>query len=65
MNAFIWSSGVSQILSPLTIVERVVLDYNLYFKVIFGKFVQTYKGTDNSMTYRMIDTIALGPNGNL
>ena len=64
-NTFVWHRGVSQILSPLTITEGIVLNYNLYFKVIFKEFVQTYKGTDNSMNYRTINAIALEPNENL
>ena len=64
-NAFDWLSGVSKILSSLTIVEGVVLDYELHFRVIFGEFVQTYEGTRNDMTARTVDALALGPNGNL
>ena len=65
INAFAWQKGVSQILSPLTIVEGTALDYNLHFRVIFGEFVQTYEGTSNDMAPRCVDAIALGPNGNL
>jgi len=65
INAFVWRSGVSQVLSPLVIVEGLVVDYNLHFKVIFREFLQTYEGTKNDMIPRTIDAIALGPNGNL
>ena len=40
------------------------MDFNLYFKVIFSKFLQTYEETDNTMKARTIDTIMLGLNGN-
>ena len=60
LNAFVWIHGPSKILPPITIVEGIVLDYNLHFKVIFSEFVQTYKGTDNTMSLRTIDAIALG-----
>jgi len=65
VNAFVWLKGVSQTLSPLSIVEGTVLDFNLHFKVIFGEFVQTCEGTDNTMKARTVDALALGPNGNL
>ena len=52
-------------LSPLTIVEGVAVDYNLHFQVMFGEFVQTYEGTRNDVTLRAIDALGLGPNGNL
>ena len=39
INAFAWYSGVSQILSPLAIVEGISVDYNLHFRVIFGEFL--------------------------
>ena len=38
-NTFVWRSGVSQVLSPLAIVEGTSVDFNLHFKVIFGEFV--------------------------
>ena len=65
LNAFVWIHSPSKILLPITAVEGIVLDYNLHFKVIFGEFAQTYEGTDNIMSLRTIDTIALGPAINL
>lgn len=65
INAFVWRKGVSQYLSPLTILEGVVLDYNLHFQVIFGEYVHTYDDTTNTMKSRTVGAIALGPNGNL
>ena len=64
-NAFAWMDGVLKILSPLTIVEGTTLDFNLHFRVIFGEFVQTYDGTNNAMSLRSTDAIALSPNSNL
>ena len=49
VNAFVWKKGTSQVLLPLMIVEGTVLDYNLYFRVIFEEFAQTYEGTTNTM----------------
>ena len=65
INAFVWRKGVSQYLSPLTILEGVVLDYNLHFQVIFGEYIHTYDETTNTMKSRSVEAIALGPNGNL
>jgi hypothetical protein len=65
INAFIWKKGVSPFLSPLTILEGVVLDYNLHFQVIFGEYAQTYEVTTNDMKRRTVGAIALGPTGNL
>jgi hypothetical protein len=65
INAFVWKQGVSQYLSPLTILEGVVLDYNLHFNVIFGEYAHTYDDTTNTMKSRTVGAIALGPNGNL
>jgi hypothetical protein len=65
INAFIWKKGVSPFLSPLTILEGVVLDYNLHFQVIFGEYAHTYEVTTNDMKRRTVGAIALGPTGNL
>ena len=65
VNAFIWLGSISKVLPPLTIIKNITLDYNLYFKVIFGEYCQTYKGTRNDLTLRTIDAIALSPNGNM
>ena len=65
VNAFVWLKGISQVLPPITIVEGIVLDYNLHFRVIFGEFIQTYEGTKNDMSKRTIDAIALEPASNM
>ena len=65
LNSFPWPEGVSQDLSPMSIVEGIVLDYNLHFQVIYGEYAQTYEGTRNDMTERTVGAIALGPSGNL
>ena len=65
LNAFVWRQGVSQILSPFTIVEGIALDYNKHFHVIFGEYLRTYEGTTNTMAERTTPGLALGPSGNL
>ena len=49
LNAFPWTDGVSQTMSPHTLLEGTYLDYNLHFQVIFGEFGMVYDGTDNTM----------------
>ena len=65
VNAFVWRLGVSQILPPLTIVEGTVVDFQKHFHVLFGEYVHTYEGTDNTMKPRTVGALALGPSGNL
>jgi hypothetical protein len=65
INAFVWKKGVSPFLSPMTILEGVVLDYNHHFQVIFGEYAHTYELTTNTMKRRTVGAIALGPTGNL
>jgi hypothetical protein len=65
VNAFVLKSGVSQHLSPMTIVEGVTLDYSKHFQVIFGEYAQVFEGTDNTMKERTVGAIALGPTGYL
>ena len=49
----------------LTIIEGIVLDFYLHFKVIHRKYYQTYESTSNAINLHTTDAIALGPNGNL
>ena len=65
VNAFVWRQGVSQVLSPLTIMEGTVLDFNKHFHVIFGEYVHTYEGTTNNMKLRTVGALTLGPSRNL
>jgi len=65
INAFVWKYGVSQVLPPLTIIEGTVLDYYLHFRIIYREFLQTYEGTDNTMSLRTSDIVGLRLNGNL
>ena len=65
VNAFSPKSGISDHMSPMTIVEGVKLDYNKHFKVILCEYAQTFEGLDNTMKKQTIGAIALGPAGNL
>ena len=65
VNVFSLKSGISDHMSPMTIVEGVKLDYNKHFKVIPGEYAQNFEDSDNTMKKRTIGAIALGPSGNL
>ena len=65
VNALSLKSGISDHMSPMTIVEGVKLDYTKHFKVIPGKYAQTFEGSDNTMKERTIRAIALGYLGKL
>ena len=43
----------------------VALDHNLHFHLIFGKFVQTFEVSNNTMEPRTVDAFGLGTTGNL
>ena len=64
VNAFVWRQGILPILPPVTL-EGLVVDYNKHFHVIFGKYMHTYEGTDNTMKFRTVGALTLGPSGNL
>ena len=46
---FAWTKVASKILPHLVIVEGIVLDFNLCFRVTIGEFVQTREGTNNAI----------------
>ena len=58
-------SSALLILPPLIIVEGIVFNYALYFKMIYGEFLQTHKGTKNDMIPRIINLITINLSGNL
>ena len=64
INSFVWKKCLSIFLPPLSIAEGMVLDWNLYFRVIFGEFAQNYEGEKSDMTPSTADEIALGSSGN-
>jgi hypothetical protein len=65
LNAFPHSSGVSDTLSPRTIITGQTVDFNRHCKYEFGQYVQTHEQHDNSMAPRTIGTLAaMHPTGN-
>jgi hypothetical protein len=64
LNAFPHQLGVSQTLSPRTIVTGLHIDYTKHCRVAFGQYVQTHEKHNNSMEVRTIGALALQPTGN-
>jgi hypothetical protein len=64
LNAFPHPNGVSNTLSPRTIITGQTIDFNQHCKYEFGQYVQTHEQHDNSMTPRTIGALAMRPTGN-
>jgi hypothetical protein len=58
LNAFPHRLGILQTMSSRNIVTGLDADYNKHCRIEFGKYVQTHKKHDNSMTTR---TVGGGP----
>ena len=65
LNAFPSLQGVSQVLSPRTIITGQTLDYNHHCVYQFGEYVQTHEQHNNSMEARTIGALAMRPTGNV
>ena len=64
MNVFPVEKGVSQDLSPRTILTGQQVDYKRHCRYQFGEYVQTHEEHNNSMNPRTVGAIALRPVGN-
>jgi hypothetical protein len=64
LNAFPNPNGVSDNLSPRTIITGQTVDFNRHCKYEFGQYVQTHEQHDNSMAPRTIGALAMRPTGN-
>jgi len=65
LNAFPLTDGISDTLSPRTIVTGQTVTYDRHCKFDFGQYVQTHEQHDNTMTPRTIGALALRPTGNI
>ena len=67
LNAFPPKGGVSDTLSPRSIITGSQLDYRKHCRLPFGAYVQAHEDSNptNTQTARTIGAIALGPTGNL
>jgi hypothetical protein len=64
LNSFPAVGGISDVLSPRTIIMGTTIDYANHCKIEFGTYVQTHEPHDNSMLPRTTGAIALCPTGN-
>jgi hypothetical protein len=59
LNAFPHQNGVSDTLSPCTIITGQNVDFNRHCKYEFGQYVQTHEQHDNRMAPRTIGVLAM------
>jgi hypothetical protein len=64
INAFPHRLGVSQTLSPRTLVTGQAIDYTKHCRVESGQYVQTHEKHDNTRAPRTVGALALHPTGN-
>jgi hypothetical protein len=64
INAYPHRLGVSQTLSPRTLVTGQAIDYTKHCRVEFGQYVQTHEKHDNTIATGTIGALALRPTGN-
>ena len=64
LNAFPVAKGVSQDLSPRTILTGQQVDYKRHCRYQFGEYVQTHEEHNNSMNPRTVGAITLRSVGN-
>ncbi|MHA7927606.1 MAG: reverse transcriptase domain-containing protein, partial [Marinobacter sp.] len=64
LNSFPHPEGVSQAISPRTILTGQQLNYHHHCRLEFGTYVQVHDEHDNSMASRTTGAIALRPTGN-
>jgi Reverse transcriptase (RNA-dependent DNA polymerase) len=64
LNAFPANDGVSDTISPRTIMTGKRLNYTKHCQLGFGTYVQTHEEHDNGMGSRTTGAIALRPTGN-
>jgi hypothetical protein len=64
LNAFPCTKGVSNTMSPHTIMTGKAIDYHRHCKIMFGTYAQVHEDHDKSMQARTTGAIALRPTGN-
>jgi hypothetical protein len=64
LNAFPHKNGVSQIISPRTIVTGKHIDYKAHCRIEYGQYVQTHEKHSNNMDSRTVGALALRPTDN-
>jgi hypothetical protein len=64
LNGFPHPLGISQVLSPRTIVTGLTINYTKHCRIEYGQYVQTHEKHDNTMVTQTIGALALRPTGN-
>ena len=65
LNMFPRKGGISQTMSPRTLLTGLTMNYNRHCRLEFGEYVQTHEEHDNSLNPRTIGALALRPTGNV
>ena len=65
LNMFPCKDGVSQTMSPRTLLTGLTMNYNRHCQLEFGEYMQTHEEHDNSLNPRTIGALALHPTGNV
>jgi hypothetical protein len=64
LNAFPQAQGISDTMSPRTIVTGKSIDYQRHCQIMFGTYAQVHEEHDNSLQSRTTGAITLRPTGN-
>lgn len=64
LNAFPSQSGISDTISPRTIITRQEVDFNHHCRYEFGQYLHTHEKHRNDMQPRTVGALALRPIGN-
>ena len=65
LNMFPCMGGISQTMSPRTLLTGLTMNYHRHCRLEFGEYVQTHDEHDNSLDPRTIGALALCPTGNV
>ena len=65
LNMFPCKGGISQTMSPRTLLTGLTMNYHRHCRLEFGEYVQTHEEHDNSLNPRTIGALALRPTGNV
>jgi hypothetical protein len=64
LNTFPARDGISDTLSPRSIVDGTHIDFQKHCKLEFGAYIQAHEEHDNTMVTRTVGALALRPTGN-
>ena len=65
LNMFLRKGGISQTMSPHTLLTGLTMNYNRHCRLECGEYVQTHEEHDNSLNPHSIGALALRPTGNV